>query len=77
MAELDGKRTLITGAAQGLGLAIAELFTERGARVAIADINGAAAEQAAASVGGDTIALTCDVTKAADVQAAIAATVEA
>ncbi len=77
MAELDGKRTLITGAAQGLGLAMAELFTARGARVAIADINGAAAEQAAASVGGETIAITCDVTKATDVQAAIAATVEA
>jgi len=75
--ELDGKRTLITGAARGLGLAMAELFTQRGARVAIADLDGAAAEQAAASIGGDTIAMACDVTKAADVQAAIAKTVEA
>ena len=75
--ELEGKRTLITGAARGLGLAMAELFTERGARVAIADLDGSAAEAAAASVGGETIAMTCDVTKAADVQAAIATTVEA
>src|SRR4051794_17494552 len=76
MGELEGKRTLITGAARGLGLAMAELFTERGARVAIADLDGAAAEQAAASIGGETIAMSCDVTKAADVQAAIAKTVE-
>ena len=75
--ELDGKRTLITGAARGIGLAIAELFAQRGARVAIADIDGAAAEQAAAQVGGDAIALRCDVTSAADVRQSIAATVEA
>lgn len=75
--ELEGKRTLITGAARGLGLAIAELFVERGARVAVADIDGAAAEQAAASLGGDSVAVQCDVTNAADVQKAIAATVEA
>ena len=75
--ELEGKRTLITGAARGLGLAMAELFAQRGARVAIADLDGAAAERAAASIGGEAIALTCDVTKAADVQAAIAAMVDA
>jgi NAD(P)-dependent dehydrogenase (short-subunit alcohol dehydrogenase family) len=74
--ELDGKHTLITGAARGLGLATAELFTQRGATVAIADLDGAAAEQAAASIGGDTIAIACDVTKAADVKAAIARTVD-
>jgi NAD(P)-dependent dehydrogenase (short-subunit alcohol dehydrogenase family) len=55
---------------------MAKLFTERGARVVIADINGDSAEQAATSVGGETVAITCDVTKATDVQAAIAKTVE-
>lgn len=75
--ELDQKRTLITGAARGLGLAIAELFAQRGARVAIADLDVAGAEQAAASVGGDAIALGCDVTKASEVQGAIATTAEA
>jgi NAD(P)-dependent dehydrogenase (short-subunit alcohol dehydrogenase family) len=75
--ELEGKRTLVTGAARGLGLAIAELFAERGARVALVDINGEAAEQAAQEIGGDAIGLRCDVTSPDDVQQAIAATVEA
>jgi NAD(P)-dependent dehydrogenase (short-subunit alcohol dehydrogenase family) len=56
---------------------MAKLFAERGARVAIADIDGAAAEAAAAEVGEGAIALTCDVTDPQDVQAMIAATVEA
>jgi NAD(P)-dependent dehydrogenase (short-subunit alcohol dehydrogenase family) len=75
--ELDGKRALITGAARGLGLAMAEKFVERGARVAVADIDGAAAERAAQEIGGDTIGLQADVTKPDDVQRIIAATVEA
>jgi NAD(P)-dependent dehydrogenase (short-subunit alcohol dehydrogenase family) len=75
--ELEGKRALVTGAARGLGLAIAQLFAQRGARVALADIDGAAAQQAAAELGGDAIALRCDVSKPDEVQQAIAATVEA
>jgi len=75
--ELTGKRALVTGAGRGLGLAIATLFAERGARVALADLDGAAAEQGAAAIGGDAIALTCDVTDPADVQKAIADTVDA
>jgi NAD(P)-dependent dehydrogenase (short-subunit alcohol dehydrogenase family) len=74
--ELEGKRTLVTGAAQGLGLAIATLFAERGARVMLADLNGEAAERAAAEIGGDSAAVRCDVTRPEDVQAMIATTVE-
>jgi NAD(P)-dependent dehydrogenase (short-subunit alcohol dehydrogenase family) len=75
--ELDGKRALITGAGRGLGLAIAHLFAQRGARVALADRDGAAAQQGAQAIGGGAIALTCDVTDPGQVQQAIADTVEA
>lgn len=75
--ELEGKRTLITGAGRGLGLAIATLYAERGARVALADLDAASAQEAAAELAGDAIALSCDVTKPADVQRAIADTAEA
>jgi NAD(P)-dependent dehydrogenase (short-subunit alcohol dehydrogenase family) len=74
--ELEGKRTLVTGAAQGLGRAVAELFVERGAHVVIADINLDAAHQSAAELGDAAIAVACDVTRADKVQGAIAATVE-
>jgi NAD(P)-dependent dehydrogenase (short-subunit alcohol dehydrogenase family) len=75
--ELEGKRTLVTGAARGLGLAIAQLFAERGARVALADLDGAAVEQAAAELGRESLGLQCDVTKPQNVQKAIADTVAA
>ena len=75
--RLEGKRALITGAAQGLGHAVATLFVQRGAQVMIADINAAAAERAAAVLGESARAVGCDVTRAEDVQAAVAATVEA
>jgi len=75
--ELEGKRTLITGAARGLGLAIAELFAERGARVAMADMDVPTVHAAAAGVGEGAIALSCDVTKPEDVKQMIDDTVAA
>ena len=76
MGRLDGKVAFITGAAAGIGRATAILFAREGARVAVADINLAAAEETAHLAGHQTIALKTDVSDEASISAAIAATVE-
>ncbi|ALE75781.1 short-chain dehydrogenase [Pseudonocardia sp. EC080610-09] len=75
MAELEGKRVLVTGSGAGIGRAIAALFTERGARVVISDIDADAAGKVAAEIGAAGVA-NCDVTDEAQVQAAVARAVE-
>ncbi|MGM7648471.1 3-oxoacyl-ACP reductase FabG [Nocardia sp. JW2] len=75
---LADKTAVITGAAQGIGYAIAERFVAEGARVVIGDIDGDAAQAAADKLGGATVArgVRCDVTVADDVQALIDAAAE-
>lgn len=75
--RLDGKVALITGAAQGLGLAMAETFVREGARVAVVDINGDAALSVAERLGASAIGIAANVTRAPDVETTVAATVEA
>ena len=77
MTQLQGKIALITGAAGGFGEGIARLFAAHGARVMIADLDQIKASQVAADIGPSARAVGCDVSKSADVQAAVQACVEA
>lgn len=67
--RLDGKTAIVTGGASGFGAGIVRKFLAEGARVMIADINGAAAEAMAAELGGDAIAQAADVSDGASVTA--------
>lgn len=69
--RLEGKTALVTGAASGFGVEIAATFAREGAKVVIMDLNGEGAEKVAATIGGAARAIKGDVTKAADINAAV------
>ena len=78
--KLEGKSAMITGAASGIGREIALVYAREGARVAIADINGRAADATAGEIrkgGGEAIGVAMDVTSEAAVRAGTAAVVKA
>jgi NAD(P)-dependent dehydrogenase (short-subunit alcohol dehydrogenase family) len=62
---LAGRVVAITGAGRGIGRATAVALAAKGARIAVADLDGAAAEQAAAALGPDHLGSAVDVTDAA------------
>ncbi|MCA1750426.1 MAG: SDR family oxidoreductase [Flavobacteriales bacterium] len=70
--NFKGKTVIITGAAIGLGKAFAEAFVERGAQVAICDINLEAAQKTAVELGASATAYAMDVSNAAQVEAVVA-----
>ncbi len=77
--EFKEKAVIVTGAAQGIGLAIAKAFVRQGARVVNADINkerGLQATEELASSGGEVTFFHTDVAEAADVQNLVSETVK-
>lgn len=77
--KLKGKVAFVTGAASGIGRRIAEVYAREGASIAIADLNETGARAAAHDItanGGTAIAVAVDVTSEAQVERAVAKTVE-
>lgn len=78
--RLQGKNVLITGAARGMGAAVAEHYAEQGARICVADVNLDGCEEVVGRIkgkGGEAITARLDVTSREEMKAAIDATVEA
>lgn len=81
--RLDGKTAIVTGAASGIGRAIALLFASEGAKVCVADIltdpkeGGARTEDEIATGGGTALRVHCDISDPDDVDAMVTAVVEA
>lgn len=69
MGKLDGQHALVTGAGSGLGRTIAAALAAEGARVAVADLDGARAERTSSELGGRGFAIAGDVADAASVRA--------
>jgi 3-oxoacyl-[acyl-carrier protein] reductase len=78
MGLLEGRGAVVTGGAQGIGLAIARRVVGEGGRVVIGDVDAAAAIRAAAGLGepGRAIGVRCDVTQPDQVEALVQRCVE-
>jgi len=65
--RFEGKTVVITGGNSGIGLATAKLFHAEGAKVAISGRDQKTLDEAAKTIGGDTLAVKADVSKLADI----------
>lgn len=61
MKRFDGRVAMVSGAAQGIGRAIAERLGAEGATVAVVDINKAGVERTAKAIGKSAFAIACDI----------------
>jgi 3-oxoacyl-[acyl-carrier protein] reductase len=74
MKSLEGQVAIVTGAARGIGFGIAQVLHAEGAAVVMSDIDGPAAERAAATIGGErAVATETDVTERAELDALVEA----
>jgi 2-dehydro-3-deoxy-L-rhamnonate dehydrogenase (NAD+) len=74
--SLSGQTALVTGAARGIGLAVAERLLADGARVALVDLDAGALKSVAGRLGDRTAAVVADVTVTPDVERAVTAVEE-
>jgi short-subunit dehydrogenase len=76
--EMDGKVVVVTGASMGIGEAIAKVFADEGASVALLSRDASRAEAARQRIGhsGRTLALACDVRNREEIESALAATLD-
>lgn len=74
MGKMDGRVAIVTGAAQGIGRAVAQKLADEGARLVCADVNGEGAERAASELP-DAVGLRIDVSRPDDVQRMVDETV--
>ena len=72
--DLNGQRAVVTGGAQGIGLAVAERLCRSGARVALWDMDGDASAKAANALDGKPACFAVDVTDPAAIERTLAAT---
>jgi 3-oxoacyl-[acyl-carrier protein] reductase len=75
--RVANKTAIVTGAASGFGAEIARVFAREGARVAVLDIDADGAAAIAREIGPAAIAISADVTKRADIDAAVKKTLDA
>jgi len=73
---MDGQVALVTGGASGLGFGTARALVQRGARVALLDVDDTAVERAATELGDAAVGLAADVSDRAAVDEAVAAAVQ-
>ena len=71
MGRLAGKTAIITGAASGFGEGMAKRFAEEGAKVVVADLNTRDADRVAGEIGDAAAAVSADVSRGDDIDAAI------
>ncbi|MBE0341905.1 SDR family NAD(P)-dependent oxidoreductase, partial [Paenibacillus sp. 28ISP30-2] len=77
--RLQDKIAVVTGAASGMGKAIAKLYAQEGAKVVVSDINADAATNVVEEIkanGGDAIVVVANVAKEEDIQNLIDTTVD-